>query len=241
MSGSGEERSLTDFGTLFSSALAPLWSAVHDRLSSGRAVSRVRLGPLNDEQRTALADLLGMDRLPNVHAMVSISALDRLLRDSVGAGVEEVVSDLVGPLEDRAARRVQAAAERAELWEWLTGHEVVRTQPALADWAAAVRRGGLLGGSVARTRQELEQVVRVLAKLPASGPPLPVLADAVLNDPHALDEGTRCAGLVLRALAAIYQVDAPADAQQRRALWKQAGVADDELSSTVLAAGLRPS
>jgi uncharacterized protein (TIGR02679 family) len=54
-----------------------------------------------------------------------------------------------------------------------------------------------------------------------------------------LDEGKRCAGLVLRALAPIYDVPPPADAQQRRALWERAGVAEDELSSTVIAAGFR--
>jgi uncharacterized protein (TIGR02679 family) len=45
--------------------------------------------------------------------------------------------------------------------------------------------------------------------------------------------------LVLRALAVIYQAAPPTDAEQRRALWHRAGIADDELSSTVLCAGLR--
>ena len=58
---SGDRTSLTDVDR---SALRPLWQAVHERLSSGRAVSRVHVGPLDDDQREALADLLGMDRLP---------------------------------------------------------------------------------------------------------------------------------------------------------------------------------
>jgi uncharacterized protein (TIGR02679 family) len=181
-----------------------------------------------------------LDRLPDEYATVSLAVLDEVLRESVGARAGAVVSAIVGPIGDRAGSRASAAAERAELWEWLSGHEVVAAQPVLADWVAALRRTGLIGGSVARTRQEIGDALRVLAKLPASGTPLPVFADEVLHDPHGLDEGTRCAGLVMRALSAIYEVPAPVDAQERRALWERAGVADDELSSVVLAAGLRP-
>lgn len=219
--------------------LAPLWRAVHGRLSSGRPVSRVRVGPLDCDQRTALADLLGMPRLPGEYAMVSIPALEQILQDSLGSGVREVVTALVGPLGDRAGDRQRTAAERAGLWAWLDDHPVVTAQPALRDWSAAMRRAGLAGGSVSRTKQELEHALRVLAELPAPGVPLPVFAEQILRDPHALDEGTRCAGIVLRALTTIYDIAAPADASERRALWERAGITDDELSSVVLAAGLR--
>jgi uncharacterized protein (TIGR02679 family) len=79
----------------------------------------------------------------------------------------------------------------------------------------------------------------VLAELPAPGVPLPVFADRVLGDPHGLDDPGRCAGLVLRALAYGHDLPPPADAQGRRELWERVGIATDELSSTVLAAGLR--
>lgn len=229
-----------DLGTQLSPALAPLWRAVHARLSSGRPVSRVRVGPLADEQRGALADLLGMPRLPAEYATIPLSRLDQVLRDAVGSGIREVVTELVGPVGDRAGDRLRAAAARTELWSWLAEHPVITAQPVLAGWVAAVRHAGLIGASLHRTRDELDRVLRVLAGLPASGVPLPVLAEQLLHDPHGLDEGTRCAGLVTRALATIYDIPVPADAQQRRALWERAGVADDELSSVVLAAGLRP-
>ncbi|GAA3888729.1 hypothetical protein GCM10022243_62030 [Saccharothrix violaceirubra] len=224
---------------LDSAALRPLWRAVHDRLSSGRPVSRVKVGPLDEEQRAAVADLLGDERLPGEYTTVSVAALDELLISSVGAGVRDVVAVLSGPLEDRATRRALAGAARTELWEWVTRHPVVVAQPALLEWAGAVRRAGLVGGSVERTRDALDRALRVVAALPATGVPLPVLAESVLGDPHALDEGTRCAGLVLRALAVLYGVDPPGDAQERRALWERAGVVEDELSPVVLVAGLR--
>lgn len=229
-----------DLRTQLSPALAPLWRAVHQRLSSGHPVSRVRVGPLADAHRSALADLLGMPRLPPEYATIALARLDQVLRDAVGSGIREVVTELVGPVGDRAADRLRAAAGRAELWTWLGEHPVITAQPVLAGWVATVRHAGLIGGSLSRTRDELGRALRVLAGLPASGVPLPVLADELLHDPHGLDEGTRCAGLVTRALATIYDVAVPADAQGRRALWERAGVADDELSSVVLAAGLRP-
>lgn len=226
--------------TKFSPALAPLWRAVHERLSSGRPVNQVRVGPLADEHRSALADLLGMSQFPAEYATISLSRLDQVLQDAIGIGIRDVVTELVGPVGDRAGDRLRCAAERAELWTWLQEHPVITAQPVLASWVAAVRQAGLVGGSVPRTRDELRQALRVLAALPASGVPLPVLADEVLHDSHGLDDGTRCAGLVTRALSTIYEVPVPADAQQRRALWERAGVADDELSSVVLATGLRP-
>lgn len=228
-----------ELGSLSAPALRPLWEAVHARLSSGRAVSRVRVGPLDDEQRHALADLLGKDRLPGTHTTVSLRVLEQIVMQSVGLDVRSVVAELVGPVEDRAGARTAAASRRSELWNWLARHEVVAAQPALRSWVDAVRRSGV-DGSVERTRDRLDGALRVLARLPASGTPLPVLADEVLHDPHALDDGTRCSTLVLRALAAIYELDQPRNAEQRRALWERAGVADDALSSVVLAAGLRP-
>ncbi|MGH3273858.1 MAG: TIGR02679 family protein [Streptosporangiaceae bacterium] len=219
--------------------LAPLWRAMHSRLSSGRPVSRVRIGPLTEPQQSALADLLGLPRLPGEYPVVSLAALDEVLIESVGAPAREVVAALIGPLGDRAGDLEAAAAGRSRLWAWLAEHPVVSAQPALAAWVAGVRRSGLAGGSAQRTRDELERALRVLAELPAAGVPLPVLADQVLGDTHALDVGTRCAGQVLRALAAIYDVPPPANAQERRALWDRAGVADDALSAVVLAAGIR--
>jgi uncharacterized protein (TIGR02679 family) len=214
-------------------ALRPLWLAVHERLSSGRPVSTVRIGPLAEGEREALADLLGLAKLPAEYATVSLTRLDEAL-EPLGVDARALVSDLIGPLDDRAARRTQAAAERAELWRWLETHEVVAAQPALFDWVAQLRRTGAV------PRELLERALHVLSRLPAGGVPLPAFADEVLGDAHALDDGTRESGLVLRALAAVYGTTVPASAAERRALWERAGIADDALSAVVLATGLSP-
>jgi uncharacterized protein (TIGR02679 family) len=217
-------------------SLRPLWQVVHERLSSGRPVSTVRVGPLADDEREALADLLGLAKLPGEYATVSITKLDEVLEP---LDVRTVVTQLLGPLDDRAARRAQAAAERADLWHWLENHDVITAQPALAEWAAQVRRSGV-NGSVASTRTLLDNVLRVLRQLPADGLPLSAFADGLLGDAHALDDGTRESGLVLRALATVYGTTPPASAAERRALWERAGIADDALSAVVLAAGISP-
>lgn len=227
-------------GSWRSATLRPLWEAVHHRLSSGHPVSRVRIGPLDAEQRTAVADLLGLDRLPPERPTIGLARLDEVLREATGRDTRAVVADLLGPVGDRAADRARGEAERARLWRWLADHPVVAGQPALRDWAAHLRRSGLVNGSVADTRGVLERAFTVLERLPATGEPLPSFAEHTVADPHGLDDGTRLAGLVLRALAAQFGVEPPGSADQRRLLWERAGVSVDEVSAVVVAAGLRP-
>ncbi|MFF3955241.1 TIGR02679 family protein [Streptomyces sp. NPDC001890] len=226
--------------TLRRPELRPLWQTVHDRLSSGRPVARVRLGPLDEPQREALADLLGLDRLPDPRPSVALARLEEAVTELSGRTVPEVVTALVGPLGDRAGERRRQDDERSGLWAWLAGHDTLRAQPVFADWAASCRATGLVGGSAERTRTLLTDALRVLAELPGQAEPLPVFAARVLNGhAHALDDGTPLSTLVLRALATLYDAAPPQSAAERRALWTQAGVADDELSATVVVGGLR--
>ncbi|MFG3021563.1 TIGR02679 family protein [Streptomyces sp. NPDC048254] len=228
--------------TLRRPELRPLWHTVHSRLSSGRPVKRVRLGPLDEAQREALADLLGLDRLPDPRPSVSLARLEEAVTELSGHTVRETVTELVGPLDDRAGERRRKEDERAELWTWLDGHATVRAQPALADWTASCRATGLVGGSPELTRTLLADALTVLGELPAQAEPLPVFAARVLKgDAHALDDGTRLSALVVRALATLHDTAAPESAADRRALWARAGVADNDLSATVLVGGLRPA
>lgn len=213
--------------------LRSVWEAVHQRLSSGRPVSSVRVGPLSESARESLADLLGLASLPGEYAMVSLSKLDEAVGD-----VRAVVISEIGPLDDVAARRAAEASAREELWTWLDAHEVVTAEPSLREWVAHVRRLGV-SGSVDATRALLTRVLQVLERLPSDGRPLPAFADQVLGETHALDADTRESALVLRALATLCDAEPPSNAGERRALWERAGTAEDELSVVVTAAGLR--
>ncbi|MGW3472232.1 TIGR02679 family protein [Saccharopolyspora sp. NPDC000995] len=220
--------------------LAPLWRSLWERLSSGRAVNSVRLCGLAPDQRAALADLLGLDRLPEADASVSVRVLDEVLGSAIGSTAREVVELVVGRLENRAEMRLAATRARAELWAWLDEHPVVRAEPALAGWATGIRRGGLIDGSTDKTREVVAQALSVLVALPSDGRPLSTLAGDVCDDTHALDDGTRASALVLKALAAIHDEEPPQNAEQRRACWERAGVECDALSTSVLTAGFRP-
>ena len=122
-----------------SAELAPLWRALHARLSSGLPVSSVRVGPLDEDARVALADLLGLARLPGDRVSVPVSQLDVVLRDAVGLDARGVAECLVGPVGDQAADRRRAAAERDRLWQWLVQHPVVASRPALLRWSSPGR------------------------------------------------------------------------------------------------------
>jgi uncharacterized protein (TIGR02679 family) len=67
------------------------------------------------------------------------------------------------------------------------------------------------------------------------------LATRATGSAHGLDDGTLLSRLVLRGIALARDVEFPADAPARRALWRQASVTPDEVSSTVLTYGLRPT
>lgn len=225
-------------GPLRRPELAPLWAEAHRRLSSGRAVSTIQVEMPTLDQRHAVADLLGLPLRPPSPYRVSIAKLDRILLDAVGRDTRSVVGEVIGPLDDVAARRAEGRVAREELWSWVRTHPVVAAQPALQDWVGGLR---VVDGSADATRTLLGRALDVLAVLPAPGRPLPAFAQDVLGDPHALDDDTRLSTLVLRGLAAIHGVDPPSTAQARHDLWERSGVSGDQLSVSVLAAGLRPT
>ena len=205
--------------------LRPLWQALWDRLSSGHPVSSVRLRGLDDAQRAALADLLGLNRLPAPQVTVQVKALE-----AVGVEVIAEVETHIGPLDNRAARQAAERADREAFRTWLAEHPVIRAEPALADWATSVRTD----------RETLRTALAVLAALPSDGRPLSAFAGQVCGDTHALDDGTRLSTVVLKALSATHDEPPPIDASERRASWSRAGISCDALSTNVVTAGLRP-
>ena len=161
--------------------LAPLWTELRRRFEMGSTVRTVQLAGLRLEQRAALADLLGLARLPAEQLTIPVSKLDDALCRVLGYGARDLVEALSGPLRDRAGERAAATVRREQLWAEFSGHPVVRAQPALRGWVAGLRRAGLIGGSVPATRTHAEQALAVLAALPSGGEPLPALADRVLG------------------------------------------------------------
>lgn len=223
-----------------------LFRAVRRRLEdAGDVPARsVTLNGLSEAQRAAVADLHGWSTLPGSRVRISLPVLDARLRESVvAAGLVDVVQALGGPLADRRAERVAAVRGEEQLWTAAAGHAAIASHSELAEWLEQVRSRGLLR-RVARAAavddgRLLRQALEVVARLPAPGVPLSVLAAETTGDAHALDRGGPLATLVLRAAAMLAGwPKVPSSLLLRRRLWAEVGVLCDPLSSQVLVFGL---
>ena len=218
--------------------LARLWDELVRRwASSERAVTTVTLRELTEEERRALADLLGADRLPPPTCNVSVS------RVTANLGVElddlkDALRELRGTWGNRAAERAAKLRERQNVWAWITSEAQRLGAPGMLD---RLKARGIVGGDVAQFEARVTDVIAVLERLPAADVPLASFACDVLGDPHALDHGTWSSIVVLEAVAERNHALAPQTAEDARRLWASTGVAADSLSSSVLCLALASS
>lgn len=234
--------------------LSRLWAAARTRLerSGLRPTGTIRLQYLDPQEREALSLLLAKPLTGGPSVTIRLPDLDARLRASaVGRGLAATLTALGPPLTDRRAARDAAAAERNRLWSTA---EATLTATSLADqpwahqWLTDVRRSGALTRQPPTTAlTTLTQAIQTLATLHPGTALAPSpwgrgeLATRTTGSAHGLDDGTLLARLVLRGIALAQGVDFPTDAPARRALWRRASVTPDEVSSTVLTYGLRPT
>jgi uncharacterized protein (TIGR02679 family) len=223
--------------------LEPLVAELARRFASGAGdPARVQLANLSGPQRAALADLFADAHLPKLPAVVRIDRLCARLGLDSPAALRRCIEALTGPLGDLAAERRERQRSREELWAWFdersAGLALVGLGP-LRDWPAAVRREGIRG-EITDYREELSRVFHVLDQLPSEGVSLATLAGTAVNNPHALDRGTRLGRLVVSAIADAAGLARPRTAETIRETWQLVGIETDPLSSTVLALGVRP-
>ena len=228
--------------------LAPLVAELSRRFEGGSPVAGVTVRDLDEEQRGAIADLLGHDRLPGRTVQLRVTTLMAALGLDGGDELRRVVEEIVGPLGDRKADREERRRQRARLWSWCAGQ--IEGVPLLAatgrvsGWLDQLRQSGVRGGDDGEHafRHRLEQAVAVLKALPVEeAVSLASFADDRLADPHALDRGGVLEGMVLDGLSLGLGTERPRDAESVRQLWEQVGVVPDPLSSTVTVLGLRPA
>jgi uncharacterized protein (TIGR02679 family) len=229
--------------------LGRLWDVVAERLQRNglRPSGTLRLDGLDREERHALAGLLGRP-LANDRATFDLAELDRRLREGgVEAGLVGVAEQMRGPLVDRPGRRQARADAAARVWAaGRRGLEEMGLGGArwAEPWFDDLRRAGTLGRVPAERAERLfGAAARCLAAVPRlSGDPTcgrGELASLVTGDAHGLDDGSLLGALVLRGAAAVVATPYPSSAAGRRALWRAVGVLTDEVSTTVLTAGLR--
>ncbi|MBT2228195.1 TIGR02679 family protein [Nonomuraea sp. NEAU-A123] len=214
------------------------------RLERGRPLTgTVTLSTATAAQRRVAELLLGRRAGAGTSLSVSLEEVDRVLRTSGAApdGLQEAVVRLRGPLRDLAGEREASASAWREAFENLDA--ATATRPELAGWRAWLESTGLvrrLAPDPGQARHLLDQLARVVARLPSPGLPIGRLAAQTSGDAHALDEGRPLGTLALSAAKALtgraYPGEAGADA--RRAAWAAVGVHLDDLSSLVLCLGL---
>jgi len=237
--------------------LARLWDKVHERLQrNGIAVrGNVLIPDATHAEREALSLLMGRVYSAG-RVSVALADLDGLLRASAaGRGVADVVAELRGELVNRPAVRSARQAEQEQVWT--AADDAMRATglarlPWARGWLAETRRGG----AVSRLKPDraalvVVQAVTVLARLHVPAEEAAAarsvvagsrgeLAERVTGTAHGLDDDTVLARLVLRGIARSRGEEFPRDARARRELWEAAGVATDQVSSTVLTYGLMP-
>ena len=215
-----------------------------DRLEAGRPLTgAVTLADATVEQRRAAERLTGRPPRSGTSLSVSLSEVDRVLRESGAApgGLAEAVALLTGPLRDRNRDRLDAASAWATAFAPLD--DAVAGRPDLAAWRGWLDATGVvrrLAPSPDVALVLLDQVAAVLRRLPSRGIPIGRLAAECCGDAHALDDGRPAGTLALSAVRALAGLPFAADAgaDSRRAVWASAGVHLDELSSLVLCLGL---
>lgn len=215
-----------------------------ERLRRGRSLegSVGRRNP-SAEERRAVERLLGRPpgrggfalRLEDLEARIRHAGLADDLRD--------VVTAVVGPVENRTARR---AAQRQHVRALLDDAASRDSRPQVARWLASRRTWVLLrrwGKEEGAAERLLDRALAVLERLPSDGRLLQELAIDVTRDAHALDPGRRLATLAIAAVAELAGADVEErdwhDAAGWRDLWSSVGVTTDDLSAPVLVFGLR--
>lgn len=208
--------------------LQPVVAALAHRMgASDKPVASVEV-TLNGSEQQAVADLLGLPRLPTSPATL------RTDRISEAAGINparlrEVIEQIKGPLGDRSAQRqrnkniLDAASDRAAA-------AAERLGPNAVTWTHTALR--TLAGSVDDRLRVVLAVVEALSAPPEPRRALPVVASDVLGDPHAFDEQGGRTALVAGA-AAVLGVERPSSSVGQRTLLAHFGIICDEISSTV--------
>ncbi len=222
--------------------LLPIWRELARRLSRGDEPRRLTLRSLTVDQQAAVADLLGLDRLPGSRLSLRV---DRLAAVLGVEGLDELAAmaeAATGPIVDSMAQREQMVAQRSSLWSDLEADlATVRwAQPTAIGRAVSMQQAaGVASGGIAARRELHRRLVAVLQALPADSTSRAVLSADLFGDPHALDSDTPLARLATQTIAIFAGLEVPTDSEARRAVWESVGVVIDQVSSNVLVLGLR--
>ena len=216
--------------------LAGLRLRLRARFERGATRDGFTLMGLATAERRALAGLLGR---PVGHAesmRIRLSDIDAaLFHAGVATTLREALEVLDGPVHDLKATRTA----RDEAWgALLESVEHPRLKALIADPTGGSLLKRYAGSDPQRAAELLENIGRVIERLPERGRPLAHLAASELGNAHALDSGSPVATLVLRAFGLEqYAVDG----ERSRDQWARLGITVNELAAPVLCLNLPTS
>ncbi|MFT4102165.1 MAG: TIGR02679 family protein [Burkholderiaceae bacterium] len=205
----------------------------YERVDRGQGGALLALSSLTDDEREALALLMGRKAGLARSMRVDIDVIDQGLRDAGLAGSLRVALERIdGPIVSPRLERERRDARWVELLSRMPA------APALVRWlrsldgARLIRRLCRQDPDVGALR--LAQADAVLGRLPAHGMPRSQLAAQVLGDAHALDRGQPVATIVL----AVLRAEPPSALESDRDAWASAGVLVNELARPALVLNL---
>lgn len=245
---------------LSAACLQPLWLRLRGRLERNglRPAGNVMV-ELDEEGALHLSGILSRTVTAG-QVRVDLAQLDKAFRESAAqAGLVSVMSALDGPLVNRPAARDASKQAATTTWQRLDdalSRSGLDGEPWVPTFLEGVRRAGLLTRAGDFAAEAIVQAGETLGCLASAVGPegirtvsrpaeprfeLAELASQATGDAHGLDDGRIASALVLRAVAAAFDLPVPASAAERRNLWAAIGVTSDLLSGTVLVWGLRPT
>jgi len=213
--------------------LADLRCRLRARFEKGATRDEFTLIGLATAERRALAGLLGRHGGATGSMRVRLSGIDEaLLHAGVASTLREALEALDGPIHDLKAARIA----REEAWSaLLTSVEHTRLRALVDDPAGGSLLKRFADSDPQRAAELLENVGRVIRRLPERGRPLAQLAAAELGDAHALDAGRAVATLVLRAFGL---EQSAVEGDRARDQWARLGITVNELAAPVLCLNL---
>ncbi|MEW2400330.1 DUF2399 domain-containing protein [Streptomyces sp. NPDC046862] len=223
--------------------LAPLWRAIHDRLSAGNDpadIATVTVPDLPPGGAAALRSWLdtpaqrrrGRTRVPRTPGGTKVPLRELLVvlalaPDQLQSLVERAVDR---PVVNRKNSRLQSAQLRLELWE----HAATQLSH-LPLLLARLKSAGIEDEAVTQTRRLIDALASLTRELPHQRPrTLAKLAHDHAGDPHYFDLGTLPGQRLISAVAELARRPEPTRPDHIRALLADHGIIADRLSATVL-------
>jgi len=229
-----------------------LFGAVDKKYRSlGRVGGSVKLTGLSPAESDALTGFLGRDCRDRSEVTVGLPEVDQILRQSRFALTLAEFLPLyfgTGIVSNKEAALL-ASRQWTAFFAALREQACTATTRAWLDELAAGRGAGYRTVLTLYRQNEpgaaalLSACVEAMDSLvrhPARRQRLPVFAAGLTGDPHALDGDKPLGRLLFFGLHHIYGLtETEYGAEKRKVLFSQAGLAEDDLSSNVIVAGLR--